>query len=178
MRSVTLFSMTPVGPIAPESLPPWPASIVILRPLSPVSAAMSASVSSVMAGVSPALLPVFLLESLPVSVAVPAASLAGPSISSVLEGLEGFVTGVVAGFVVCVLEVFEESDGFTAGFDSCVWLVAGVVGFVVLTELLPVVLGFCCTSGTAITAFELSLRLPKSSTTRPGTVPPFSGKIL
>ena len=145
-------------------------------------AAMSASVSSVMAGVLPALLPVFLLESLPVSVAVPAASLAGPSMSSVLEELEGFVTGVVAGFVVCVLDVLEESDGFTAGFvagfDSCVWLVAGVVGFVVLTELLPVVLGFCCTSGTAITAFELSLRLPKSSTTRPGTVPPVSGKIL
>ena len=73
--------------------------------------------------------------------------------SSVLEELEGFVTGVVAGFVVCILDVLEESDGFTAGFvagfASCVWLVAGAVGFVVLTERLPVVLGFCCTSGTA-----------------------------
>ena len=76
-------------------------------------------------------------------------------------GVAGFAAGALVAF-----ELLGESDGFTEG---CV-----------TGDVVPCVLGvgFFCTSGTAITAFELSLRLPKSSTTRPGTVPPLSGNIL
>ena len=104
--SVTLFSVTPVGPIAPESLPPWPASIVMTRPFSPVISSIWRSVSdfssSVFAGVS-----------------------SWRSTGFVVGFVSGFVSGFVVGFVAGSVAGFVLGGVFTSGSFTVAPLLSG-----------------------------------------------------